>query len=78
MNNSFKESFQGIVGIAGMVLKDTSELQTVLFSESFHFISVNNGILNRGSQIKDSTLPCFDLGTDCSFSAGIYTPFNLI
>jgi len=28
--------------MAGIVLKDTSELQTVLFSENFYLISVNN------------------------------------
>lgn len=36
LKNTFKESFQGIVGIAGIVLKDTNELQTVLFFENFY------------------------------------------
>lgn len=42
LKNSFKESFQRIVGIVGIVLKDTNELQSVLFSENFYLGSINN------------------------------------
>lgn len=42
LKNSLKDSFQRIAGITGIVLKDTGELQTVLFTDNFSLISVNN------------------------------------
>lgn len=42
--NSFKESFQGIAGIAGIVLKDTDEL--VMFAENFYLVCVKNVVLS--------------------------------